>query len=127
MFDLIAITADIVFVILVLQLRAMLAMPFLKQTARCVAGDWSPLLAAEDVIAVANREWSTLGFTGPQRLSITPQPIAAANVRAIACWRRERWHTGISGADVSRGNTESLHQLSGDSAGRWPHPRQSTQ
>ena len=89
MFDLIAIIAAIVFVILVLQLRAMLAMPFLKQTARCVAGDWSPLLAAEDVIAVANREWSTLGFTGPQWLSITPQPIAAANVRAIACWRRE--------------------------------------
>ncbi|MBL0040707.1 MAG: hypothetical protein IPP28_06595 [Xanthomonadales bacterium] len=89
MFDLIAIIAAIVFVVLVLQLRAMLAMPFLKQSARLVPGDWSSLLGAEDVIAVANQEWSTLGFSGPDWLSITPQPVEAANVRAMACWRHE--------------------------------------
>ncbi|HWT15544.1 MAG TPA: hypothetical protein VN581_07160 [Patescibacteria group bacterium] len=89
MFDLFAILAAIVFIVLVLQLRAMLAMPFLSQSARLVKGDWAPLLAAEDVIARATQELAALGFNGPDWLSITPQPIEAANVRSIACFRRE--------------------------------------
>lgn len=89
MFDLIAIVAAIVFVLLVLQLRAMLAMQFLKQAARRVPGDWAHLVAAEDVIARAAREFAPLGFHGPQWLSITPQPAELANVRAMAYWRHD--------------------------------------
>lgn len=88
MFDLIAIIAAIVFIVLVLQLRAMLAMPLLAQDARLVTGDWSALFGAEDVIAKVAAELATLGFSAPQWLSITPQPIEAANVRALACCRR---------------------------------------
>ena len=84
MFDLIAIVAAIVFVLLVLQLRAMLAMQFLKQTVRRVPGDWAHLVAAEDVITHATHELAPLGFDGPQWLSVTPQPVELANVRAIA-------------------------------------------
>lgn len=87
MLDLIAIVAALVFVLLVLQLRAMLAMHFLKQSARLVPGDWSPLVAAADVIERAAQELAPLGFHGPQWLSITPQPVELANVRALACWR----------------------------------------
>ena len=87
MFDLIAIVAAIVFVLLVLQLRAMLAMHFPKQSVRLVPGDWSHLVAAEDVIAQATQEFTALGFTGPQWLSVNPQPIEAAHVRAMACYR----------------------------------------
>lgn len=87
MFDLIAILAAIVFVLLVLQLRAMLAMHFLRQTVRRVPGDWAHLVAAEDVIARATRELAPLGFDGPQWLSVTPQPVELANVRAIAAYR----------------------------------------
>lgn len=87
MFDLIAIVAAVVFVLLVLQLRAMLAMHFLKQSARLVPGDWSHLVAAADVIERVAQELAPLGFQGPQWLSITPQPVELANVRALACWR----------------------------------------
>lgn len=89
MFDLIAIVAAIVFVLLVLQLRAMLAMQFLKQTVRRVPGDWAHLVAAEDVITHATHELAPLGFDGPQWLSVTPQPVELANVRAIAAYRHD--------------------------------------
>lgn len=89
MFDLIAIVAALVFVLLVLQLRAMLAMQFLRQSARRVPGDWAPLVAAEDVIPRVAQELAPLGFQGPQWLSITPQPAALANVRAMAFWRHD--------------------------------------
>lgn len=88
MFDLIAILAAIVFIVLVLQLRAMLALPFLSQAARLAPGDWSKLLAAEDVIATATAELAALGFSGPQWLSVSPTPAEAASVRAMACFRR---------------------------------------
>jgi Zn-dependent protease len=88
MFDVITIIAAIVFIVLVLQLRAMLAMPFLKQSARLVGGDWSGLLAAEDVIAKAGADLAALGFSGPHWLSIASEPVEAGNVRAIACYRR---------------------------------------
>jgi Zn-dependent protease len=88
MLELIAIVAALVFVLLVLQLRAMLAMHFLRQTARLVPGDWSTLVAAEDVMAREAAELAALGFGGPHWLSIAPQPIELANVCAMACHRR---------------------------------------
>ncbi|MBI2396694.1 MAG: site-2 protease family protein [Xanthomonadales bacterium] len=89
MFDLLAIFAAIVFVVIVLQLRAMLAMPFLAQDARLVAADWAALCGAADVVAGVSSELAVLGFDAPQWLSITPRPISAANVRALASYRRE--------------------------------------
>ena len=88
MLDLLAIFAAIVFIMLVLQLRAMLALPFASQTARLAPGDWSKLLAAEDVIATASAELAPLGFEGPVWLSVSTQPAEAGNVRAMACFRR---------------------------------------
>jgi hypothetical protein len=88
MLDLIAIIAALVFLMLVLQLRAMLALPFARQSARIVAGDWAKLVAAEDVIADAHAELAALGFEGPTWLSVNTDPVEVAMARSLACWRR---------------------------------------
>lgn len=87
MFDLLAIVAAIVFVMLAMRLRTLLAMPFPVQRARLIEGDWAERFAADDVVGKADAELRALGFQGPQWLSILTQPAESGNVRAASCWR----------------------------------------
>lgn len=65
MFDLFAIIGAIVFLLVVLQLRALLAMPIRSGTVRPSPVDLGPSLAASDIVGAAADELAPLGFTGP--------------------------------------------------------------
>ncbi|MBK8285559.1 MAG: hypothetical protein IPK97_12205 [Ahniella sp.] len=84
MFDLLAIVGALVFLVLILQWRALLAMPIRTQHARPCTADLARSLAAEDLIEAAKAELGPLGFEGPFWYLIEQNPSGPRGLAAFS-------------------------------------------